>query len=176
MSFGYYVTRQAYFYSGCDAVEIADGETVDVVGTNCLFPRFLKLGEGKKFDNPRDALKAAIRIARAWDRPIAINSWRGYGGEGEVVERPFQLLDWLHMEERRKIPCERCGKKIHLFDAVSGHRQYEDLKFCSEHCAAYYSDDWLYEYDYDDPAYWDDMEDDDLDDDDSLTYEGEIPF
>lgn len=152
--FGYYVTRQAYYYSEC-AVEIAPGETIDVTGCDTLMERWPELGEGTKFINPRDAVKAAIKISRAWNKPIAINNWRGWGGEGEVIESPFDLLLWVHQQEERMVRCDRCGNTVHEENA---HYLSEfDSIFCSEYCA---ESAWDEDYDEEEVEDW--MYDDDI--------------
>ena len=148
----FYVSRQKYYYSGINAVEIANGGQ-DLAGSDMLVPKYQ--GEGQEYADPREAVEAAINICRAWRKDgttsakLVMGSTLGMGIELEPItfEDAEKLAEKLH----DKLPkCDQCGAILgkerfkHVYDC-------DDLEFCSEQCAEanYYDsmddceDDWL---------------------------------
>ena len=71
----YVVTRQIYWSSGAHVVEIASGG-MDYSNPDALAPKFQSLGEFREFDDPREVVEAAVRVAAAW---------RKNGGKGHRI-------------------------------------------------------------------------------------------
>lgn len=61
----YFVSRQRYWPHGDHVIEIACGG-LDYANPDMLVRRYPELGEGREFDDPREALAAAMRIRDAW--------------------------------------------------------------------------------------------------------------
>lgn len=133
---GYFVSRQHYYYSGARAVEVARG--IDNSGSDMLTEQYPHLGEGREYDDPRDAVQAAIAIARAWRADsgrrisIATGSTGGMFTELETTTQQ-DAIKWAAGEFDRLPKCDRCGalrsETWHAYgDADMGY-------FCSENCA-----------------------------------------
>lgn len=138
----FYVSRQSNYYDdGAYSVEVA--RRLDCSGPGTLVARYAQLGEGDEYDNPHDAVEAAIAISRAW---------RGEIGRASVPFRCFtiagnafvystvkdamtipELRAWARGEWDALKKCDRCG------DPIMGEtwRLVEDPDigdFCSENC------------------------------------------
>lgn len=139
----YFVSRQAQYYSGSHIVEVADG--LDSSGPDMLAESYKNLGEGRLFDDPREAANAAIVICQTWRRDCPEDKpkvswqtrlWGEMGGESEPMT--FKALRNAASQEYEKLPkCEYCGglyedgKYWTLPWIFSG----EDERMCSENCA-----------------------------------------
>lgn len=132
----FFVSRQHYYYSGEHIVEIATGGC-DYAGSDMLATKYS--GEGCEYDDPREAVKAAIEIRDAWkaDKPkleieIAAGSTGGMGIELEPQDSDEELVAWAEKAYEKLPKCDRCGKPL-------GKEHYTlketDEKFCSEFCA-----------------------------------------
>lgn len=133
----YYVSRQNYYYSRQLIVEVAAGGR-DYSGPDMLCEKYQNLGEGREYDDPREAVEAAIAIAHAWrkDKPgrrvsVAYGSSMSMGIEFEpsTVE---MARKWAK-ETYEKLPkCDQCGA---LLPKEYYTDEFGELKFCREYCA-----------------------------------------
>jgi hypothetical protein len=64
-----FVSRQCYYYSGDYCVEIQLGGR-DCAGPDMLVEKYRSLGEGKEFDDVREATEAAIKIRDVWQKHL----------------------------------------------------------------------------------------------------------
>jgi len=132
----FYVSRQKYYYSGINAVEIANGGQ-DLAGADMLVPKYL--GEGQEYVDPREAVEAAINICRAWRKDgthnatLVMGSTLGMGIELEPIT--FEDAEKAAEKLYTNLPkCDQCGavlgkeKYRHIYDC-------DDQLFCSEQCA-----------------------------------------
>lgn len=137
----YFVSRQAYYSSHQNVVEIAVGG-IDYSGPDMLTKNWYNQGEGQEFLDPRDAAQAAQRVVIAWalssnddyPRLTVVNSG-GMGIEGEPMSWE-EVWKWAEQEYERLSKCERCGEiipgePIHviLFQEIM------EGKYCSDECA-----------------------------------------
>ena len=135
------VTRQVNTYDGTWVVEISDGG-IDYCNPGALSPKYP--GEFVEYDNPIEAVEAAISIAKAWqkdcpDKKILIDT----GATGGCVmffdgqeqnEKTFAALrKWAEGLLDAMPRCAQCGETI--FGHPITLTDYEDLKFCDEQCA-----------------------------------------
>lgn len=132
------ITRQAYWPDGRLMVEIAAGG-LDYCNADALSARYTHLGEFKEFNDPREAVEAAIKIADAWRKTkpgkrVSI----GHGHTGGFT-MPFEgctvkdARAWAE-ETWEKLPkCDWCGEPL----PDKRHQYTNDFgdKFCREHCA-----------------------------------------
>jgi hypothetical protein len=109
----YTVSRQSYYYNGQKAVEVVRGDG-DYCGSDMLVAKYQKYGEGQTFDDPREAVAAAIVILHKWKEDgerhagIAIVKVGGMGFEGEA-ESVHEAISWS-AEEYEELPkCDWCG-------------------------------------------------------------------
>jgi hypothetical protein len=138
---GIYVSRQSYYYSGERVVEV-ELNGLDYSGADMLSVGYKNLGEGKEYDDPREAIKAAVAIRDAWrkDEPdeeinIALGSTGGMGMEIEPTEKTDdELKEWAEERWNALPKCERCGDVLDPKDTY--HRvDFPDFgDFCSENC------------------------------------------
>ena len=132
----YTVTRQLQWPDGNLMIEISEGG-FDYVNPDMLSPKYDQ--EGESFDNPIDAVDAALQILKDWqhDEP---NNHIGIGyGATLGFTAPFDESDiaeikaWAQKEYDRLPKCDRCGEII-----TDEYRIYDDpfeMRFCSEQCA-----------------------------------------
>lgn len=144
---GYFVSRQHYAISGERVVEVEMGG-LDYAGPDMLVDQYP--GEGKEYDNPVDAINAAIAIRDAWNVDLEKSGRIGddegdaavvvFGTTGGILSgiSPEGLSDedlvakaWGIWEKLPK--CDRCG------DALPKNywhsTEVPDLgKFCREYC------------------------------------------
>lgn len=136
----YFVSRQNYsaIEGNMREVEIAIGGA-GAAGADMLPTSFPGLGEGYEFNDPREALKAARFIWRAW---VAVNHEIDVSVIIPTTNLVFHppsnpLLDaWAQAEYEKLVKCDRCGKITDgdpyvLFDV-------DDVRFCSSVCAKEY--------------------------------------
>lgn len=149
----YFVSRQAYYSSHQNVVEIAVGG-IDYSGPAMLTKNWYNQGEGQEFLDPRDAAQAAQRVVIAWalssnddyPRLTVVNSG-GMGIEGEPMSWE-EVQAWAEQEYERLPKCERCGeiipgKPVH----VILFQQIRDEEYCSEYCAEKaYDEAWAWHF------------------------------
>lgn len=136
----YFVSRQIYWGvepEDSHVVEIAHGGR-DYANPDMLVPKYAD--EGSEFENPVEAVEAALAIAEQWkyDAPtIKINIAHGFTGGGTLPFEPEsekELRTWAAEAWETLPKCHYCGK-------VLGKTKYHitedpDLgEFCSEYCA-----------------------------------------
>jgi len=131
----YTVTRQAQ-WMGELMVEISDGG-IDYVNPDMLSEKYDH--EGETFDDPVEAVDAAIEILNQWrsdnpDEHIEI----GYGatmgftmpfGESDTTE----IKEWAQKEYDQLPKCDQCGDII--TELITLIDDPFEMKFCSERCA-----------------------------------------
>jgi len=137
----WFVSRQSYW--GVDPedqnmVEIAYGGR-DYANCDMLAPKYS--GEGEEYNDPLEAVEAAISIREQWqkDSPeLIINIAMGFTGGDTMPFSPSTvegLRKWgtERKEELESIgyACGTCGKIVNL---SSYYTDDQDEKFCSEYC------------------------------------------
>ncbi len=135
----YAVTCQHYYYSSLYAVEVSIGGW-DYAGSDMLVERFKDLGEGAVYQDPREAVKIAIDILRAWRKrdpkdhaKLVVVNTGGMGIEGEPIPI-MQAIKWAKEEWDRLPKCDQCGGLLPQAYYTLPEWGGED-RFCSEHCA-----------------------------------------
>jgi len=99
----YFVSRQNYYYSAIKCVEIAVGG-LNYAGCDMLCYRYS--GEGEEYENPIEAVEAAIKIAKHWVRDcheridVCAGHSQGMGLEFEPATLR-ELRTWA-IEEKEK--------------------------------------------------------------------------
>ncbi len=130
----YFVSRQRYYYSGENLVEVTEGG-VDYAGADMLHPKYP--GEAKEYIDPREAVRAALAIRDLWradgeaEVVVAVGCTLGMGIELEEGTDEYNLA-WAEKQWESLEKCDRCGEPL-------GRDTYtlEDYgeTFCSEYCA-----------------------------------------
>lgn len=136
----YFVSRQSYWGEDpADVVEIAVGGR-DYANPDMLVEKYRRYGEGDEFDDPRDAVEAAIKIAEAWSsdagevRPIAYGCTAGF-------TLPFspsgyeEARAWAERTYEKLPKCPRCGDLLPEARECYSHDFADGEFFCSEDCA-----------------------------------------
>lgn len=132
----YFVSRQVEWISGDHIVEVVCGG-VDYANPDMLVPYFK--GEGCEYNDPREAVDAAINIRNAWKQTkpeveieIAFGATGGFTlpltryDDDELIKKAEELY--------AKLPkCEYCGEV--LSDERYGHDFSDEYVFCSRNCA-----------------------------------------
>ena len=132
----WFVSRQCYWPDGNNVVEIAGGG-LDYANPDMLVSKYA--GEGKEYEDPREAVTAALEIAKQWkadSKDKEIEVVYGYTGGFTI---PFEgseekeLKEWAEKAYQELPKCDQCGELIKgdgyvLFDDP-------DSKYCSEYCA-----------------------------------------
>ena len=135
------VTRQNYYYSGKQVVEVSEGD-LDNSGPDMLVPQFRALGEGETFTDPRAAVEAAINVCKAWrtaskSRKPCVAAGFTVGGSLELEGNTFRGVR-AYAKKKWSIlaKCDECGEPLpdkrdryHLDD--------HDGEYCSDRCAEY---------------------------------------
>jgi hypothetical protein len=133
----YFVSRQHYWPDGNFIVEVASGG-LDYANPDMLVAKYPRLGEGETYDDPREAVQAAIAVARAWrldsGKKIAIGTGCTMG-----FTMPFEAssqkaaIAWAERVYEKLPKCDGCqglmGKEKWSADDWSGE------EFCSDRCA-----------------------------------------
>lgn len=140
----WFVSRQSYW--GVDpentyVVEIAYGGR-DYANPDMLRTQYA--GEGKEYEDPREAVAVALEIAKKWrsnepDKNISVAC--GFTGgatlpfeleKGDFDTVAASLRKWAEEEYDQLPKCEQCGNLLpeEYFTDESGK-----LKFCQEYCA-----------------------------------------
>jgi len=150
----YYVSRQHYYYSGALAVEIAAGG-IDYAGCDMLVS-MSRLETS--YDDPREAVRAAIALQALWQGKEDDHVWLAYGHNLDMFEGSQTLADegyadggcaysddelviinrqeaadWAETEYTELPKCDRCGDL-----RIEAYHIYDDPDagvFCSEYCA-----------------------------------------
>ena len=130
----YTVTRQLQ-WAGEAMVEISEGG-FDYVNPDMLTQKYDQ--EGETFDNPNDAVDAAIEILKQWRRDLpGVHIGIGYGAtlgftmpfdQSDVTE----IKDWAQKRYEALPKCDRCGDII-----TEEYKLVDDCfdqVFCSEQC------------------------------------------
>lgn len=129
------VTRQLQWPEGSPVVEVSVGG-LDYTNPDALVERYC--GEFETYDDPREAVAAAIDICRTWRQDGERRARIGIGATGGMV-MPFEpcafreAKAWAEKTYQELPKCDRCGE-------VLPERYYYNLddpemKFCSEFCA-----------------------------------------
>lgn len=146
----YYVSRQVYWPDGVCAVEVVSGGS-DNSGPDQLVPNYRDYGEGDTFDDPREAVRAAIAVRDAWqidldwiastgtDKPrkaVLTGFTTGYG-----MVLPDEYSDdaaraWAEKEYAELPKCDHCGDLLpdNPYGSESSILDNE-YPYCSEYCA-----------------------------------------
>lgn len=136
----WFVSRQCYWGvepEDQNVVEIALGG-IDYANPDMLVSKYP--GEGEEYNDPREALQAAIAIAETWkkDKPqLVINIAHGATGGNTI---PFEasgmeeLKSWAEKAYQSIPKCDQCGDPLpeHPYFLVDDS---DAGKFCSEYCA-----------------------------------------
>lgn len=135
----YFVSRQCYW--GVDpedqnVVEIAHGG-LDYANPDMLVEKYE--GEGQEYEDPREALTAALAVAEAWkaDKPdLTINIAHGFTGGNTMPFEPDKVEDlkvWAEKAWQDLPKCDQCGDILPKEHYVL--TEDPDLgKYCSEYC------------------------------------------
>jgi len=132
------VTRQLQWPEGTPVVEVSAGG-LDYTNPDALVARYQ--GEFETYDDPREAVEAAIAICKAWRQDGEKRARIGIGATGGMT-MPFETCTFCEARawaKRRYVAlpkCDRCGN-------ILGRDHYHDpddpdIKFCSEACAVGY--------------------------------------
>jgi hypothetical protein len=139
----YFVSRQHYFYQNIYVVEIAY-PSIDYSSPDMLICKYK--GEGESFNNPIEALEAAISILEAWklDNPnIEIGITYGHfdmcEGSPEGIE---DLRKKVQKDYDKLQKCSYCNKLIDEKEYyINQDFEFSEEKFCSEiHAEKAYSE------------------------------------
>ena len=149
------VTRQLQWPDGDTVVEISQGG-IDYTNPDALAEKYP--GEFEEFEDPREAVKTAIKIAQQWqkdcpDKTILIDHGATAGmtmpfdGMDLVEENLTELRTWAD-ELVEKLPkCDKCGETI--FGKPIELADFDDWKFCREYCAEeWYNEQFAEEEEY----------------------------
>lgn len=135
----WFVSRQDY-WGVCEGdgtiVEVVSGG-VDFANPDMLGVKWPHLGEGKEFNDPREAVSAAIAICEEWKKTDP-NAHVAMGGTlGFTCYMEWEEYDVLRLKAEElweKLPkCAECGgilgKKTYTHDLSDG------AEFCRTYCA-----------------------------------------
>lgn len=138
----YYVSRQVYYYSREQVVEVAVGG-LDYAGSDMLVSKYA--GEGCEYSDPREAVEAACRIAREWRAdagdvrpPFEIHVAFGYTGGCGMELEPSTFAEaraWAQARWEELPKCDRCGEPITEGEGWRLTDFPSDERFCREYCA-----------------------------------------
>lgn len=144
----YYVSRQSYWPDGELVVEIAGG------GLDYANPDMLHDSKGlyckweREYQDPKEALKAAISIREVWarvepDEQIRIECGYTHGWTVPFAEEPTdeQLQEWADEEMKHYPECPWCEEV--MWTEERWFHDLSDKKFCSERCAGESFDSFL---------------------------------
>lgn len=136
----WFVSRQHYWGMEPDearCVEIAAGGR-DYANADMLCPVYP--GEAQEYQNPDEAVSAALGIAELWrkDCPEPIRIDHGATGgmsipfDGDKTEE--ELREWARNIIAQMPHCDGCGEIMFGSDRYT-HDYADDLLFCSNYCA-----------------------------------------
>jgi len=144
----YVVSRQApYYQAPLLSVEIAAGG-YDYCGADMLGAKYPELGEGRVYDDPRAAAKAAIQILEQWqkDEPgkqIVIAHGYTHGLFTELPESTVEeAILWAEAEWEDITRCDRCGDPVPKNWWHAEELLGEEI-FCSDRCSQYALEDFF---------------------------------
>ena len=143
----YTITRQRQWPEGAPVVEISTGG-LDYTNPDALAAKYN--GEFEEFDNPMEAVEAAILICRAWRKDGETLAGIGYGNTlGMTI--PFdttseeELRAWGKAQYEALAKCPMCGDIMEgaeewyeagTYSPEGEFWPYDDgEKYCSEHCS-----------------------------------------
>lgn len=141
----YFVSRQMVWPDGTPVVEIAG--CLDMAGPDMLVENFKSEGEGREFDDPREAVAAAIRIRDLWWAAGKDRSLKDWEKIELRLQRSFviqevdelddeALLAWAEKRFENIKKCAECGDPIYKGgyypDGCFGDEAY---LCCREYCA-----------------------------------------
>lgn len=141
---GWYVSRQCYWPEGDLVVEICSGG-LEHSNPDMLCDKYPELGEGKEYDDPRDAVKAAIAIQDAWNADLTDGEQcRIEHGDTGGYTMPFceeptkeEVIEWGEKEYESLDKCAYCDEP--LSSKQNERWEYYLIgenqdQFCSEEC------------------------------------------
>ncbi len=145
----YGISRQIYYYTGDHVVEIQCGG-IDYAGPDMLVCAF-GYGEGREFDDPKEATLEAIKVLRAWrkaepESDINLTVRGRLAGEWGCEGEPMPVHDvivWARAEFDRLDRCPRCAEIMPTNERDWWSHEFTDIKFCSENCANLDWDDMM---------------------------------
>jgi hypothetical protein len=132
----WFVSRQCYWPDGQNMVEIAEGG-LDYANPDMLVSKYS--GEGTEYEDPREAVTAALEIAKQWkaDKPdleieVSYGNTMGFTMPFEGSDEK-ELREWAEKRYKELPKCDRCGELI----KGNGYILCDDpdYKYCSEYCA-----------------------------------------
>jgi len=135
----WFVSRQHYWHSGDLVVEIAGGG-LDYANADMLCDKYPKLGEGQEYDDPREAVRAAIAIRDAWNKDesetarVEAGFTGGWSMPFEEEPTDEDLIAWAQKEWESIPKCPGCGEPMYS-DERYGHQFTDEYEFCSQSCA-----------------------------------------
>jgi hypothetical protein len=136
----YFVSRQHYYYQNILVVEISY-PTIDYSGPDMLVSKYPQLGEGESFNDPREALKSAIKIRDQWQKDlkekdsfesVIITCGSFDGCEGEESEDK-ELITWANQAYQSLEKCALCGDILEENSTfINEDSEFTEEKFCCE--------------------------------------------
>jgi hypothetical protein len=150
----YFVSRQIVWPDGTPTVEIVPFR--DSAGPDMLVEQFKKEGEGREFDDPREAAAAAIRVRDAWwaqkGNTRRLEGWEkiaitytgmgDMGVPGEEIGTDDELQAWAEKRYAALPKCAECGGPIYDKEKCWYPMDcFKDEAFacCSEYCVEKHS-------------------------------------
>jgi hypothetical protein len=142
----FWVTRQVYYYTGENVVEVSQGWDMDCVGPDMLTEQFP--GEGQRYLGACLALGAALEIASMWqaseDEPVTIGFGNTWGGslplepiDVQDQHTVAQLMEQAQRFDESLLRCECCGE---ILDRNHYYDPFNERPFCSEYCIDRYNE------------------------------------
>lgn len=136
----YFVSRQCYWPEGTLIVEVAAGG-LDYSGADMLTPKYRSLGESEEYNDPREAVDAAIKVRDAWknDKPdeeihLGYGHTGGFGLQFEPSEDD-EAIAWAEKAYEKLPKCDHCGDVLGKHTYTNEYSLVFETKFCSENCA-----------------------------------------
>jgi len=137
----WFVSRQCYWGVDPDeahVVEIAAGG-LDYANPDMLVEKYA--GEGQEYEDPREAVEAAIEIAKLWksDNPkLNIGIAHGFTGGCTMPFEASEIKDlrkWAQEAYNNLPKCDRCGEILKKNSTYFLVDDPDAGSFCSESCA-----------------------------------------
>jgi len=133
----FFVSRQHYWPTGERCVEVAAGGR-DYANPDMLVVAYGRLGEGRDYDDPRQAVAAAIGICQIWRRESGNRSIDVRVGSTGGFTVPFEsgtfdeARAWAAQQYEALPKCPVCGG---LMGRQRFRDDFADEEFCSASCA-----------------------------------------
>ncbi|GEM_PF-1592464 len=129
------VTRQIQWPDGTPMVEISDGD-LDYTNPDALGAQYP--GEFQTYDDPEEAVEAALQILDYWQGAGQTDAQLGIGATGGMTMpfepiSPEQAREWAAKRREGLPKCDRCGEI--LGKERYSHPEIPDQVFCREYCA-----------------------------------------